>query len=219
MLLLGQITGRIAHDIKNPLNVIKLGLDLLSDRPELKLSDDYVKKRLKILEKNVERISTQVDFVLDYIRERPTKLEKIILKDCVFESLKNIEIPENIKVNWDKSNKAVYWDLFQLEIVCTNLLINSIQSFDGNPGKISFKFAEDEKYIIIEMIDSGPGIPESILPLVFEPLVTTKQTGTGLGLVSCRKIIENHGGVIYIKNNPTTVTIKLPKVPAKKRLT
>jgi len=211
MFLLGQITSRIAHDIKNPLNVIKIGLDLLSERPNLKVSDDYVKQKIQTLEKNVERISTQVDFVLDYIREKPLKREKIVLSDCISESLKNIDIPENVKVSWDKSEKMVYGDLFQLEIVCTNLLINSIQSFEGKSGEISFRFSEDEKYIIIEMRDSGPGIPEPILPYVFEPLVTTKQTGTGLGLVSCKRIIENHGGVIYIKNNPTTVTIKIPK--------
>ena len=66
-------------------------------------------------------------------------------------------------------------------------------------------------------MDSGHGIPEDVLPKIFEPLFTTKQVGTGLGLASCKSIIEKHGGSISVRNNPTTFSIILPKTTTKEK--
>lgn len=65
---------------------------------------------------------------------------------------------------------------------------------------------------VIEFENSGPDIPPDIFPKIFEPLFTTKHGGTGLGLPTCKSVIEQHGGTITAKNNPTTFTIQLPKV-------
>ena len=211
MIMLGQLTSRIAHDIKNPLNVMNISIDMLSKHPELKLSDKSVQEKLKTMSINISRINNQVNMVLDHVREKPIRREKILLNDCLSEGLKHIAVPDNVKINIEKSNLVLYGDLFQLGIACTNILNNSFQSFEGKQGEVSIRFSEDERNVIIEVEDSGPGIPEDILPMIFEPLVTTKQNGTGLGLVSCKTIIENHGGTITVKNNPTTFTIKLPK--------
>jgi signal transduction histidine kinase len=209
--MLGQLTGRIAHDIKNPLNVINMSIEMLSSHPELKLSDKSVQDKIETLSKNISRINNQVNIVLDHIREKPIKHEKILLRNCISESLKQIVVPENVKINIEKSSLVTYGDLFQIGIACANILNNSIQSFEGKSGEISIGFSEDQNYVLIKISDSGPGISEEVLPIVFEPLVTTKQEGTGLGLVSCRNIVENHGGQIKVNNNPTTFTIRLPK--------
>ncbi|MBI5146567.1 MAG: GHKL domain-containing protein [Thaumarchaeota archaeon] len=65
-------------------------------------------------------------------------------------------------------------------------------------------------HVIIEIIDTGSGIKQENLDKIFEPLFTTKQTGTGLGLVTCKNIIQQHHGTTSVKNNPTTFTISLP---------
>ncbi len=78
-------------------------------------------------------------------------------------------------------------------------------------GKIEILINEKDNMIILEFIDSGEGISDENLDKVFEPLFTTKQKGTGLGLASCKNIIEQHQGEISVKNNPTTFIIKLPK--------
>jgi len=211
MIMLGQLTGRIAHDIKNPLNVLNLAIDMLSNHPELKLSDKQVQEKLGMMQKNMTRINDQVNIVLDHIREKPIKHEKILLNDCISESLKQIIVPKNVKINIENSNLSAYGDLFQVGIACSNILNNAIQSFEEMPGEISIRFSEEEDFVIISISNSGPGIPNDILHRIFEPLVTTKQEGTGLGLVSCKTIIENHKGIVYAKNDPTTFTIKLPK--------
>ena len=68
----------------------------------------------------------------------------------------------------------------------------------------------DKEFVTIKIQDSGPGIPEENIGKIFEPMFTTKKTGTGLGLVICKSIIEQHGGSIEVSNKPTTFTIKLP---------
>ena len=70
--------------------------------------------------------------------------------------------------------------------------------------------SSDSKNITIKVQDSGPGIPDKDLEKIFEPMYTTKTTGTGLGLVICKSIIEQHGGTISVSNKPTTFTITLP---------
>ena len=78
-------------------------------------------------------------------------------------------------------------------------------------GIIRVKQIEEKNQTIIKIIDDGPGIPKKDLSKIFTPLFTTKQRGTGLGLFSCKVIVEQHGGTIEASNDPTTFTIKLPK--------
>jgi len=100
----------------------------------------------------------------------------------------------------------------------SNLVKNASQAIEGN-GKISIRIIDKKDNVFIEIEDSGSGIPESVLPKIFEPLFTTKQSGTGLGLASCNSIVERHGGALTVRNNPTVFTIRLPKNPARTILT
>jgi signal transduction histidine kinase len=78
-------------------------------------------------------------------------------------------------------------------------------------GTITITAQNEKDYVTIEFEDSGPGISKENLPRVFEPLFTTKTTGTGLGLASCKNIIERHRGTITVQNRPTRFTIRLPR--------
>jgi signal transduction histidine kinase len=97
-----------------------------------------------------------------------------------------------------------------MEIVFGNILLNSIQAIGDNAGQIYIRYAKKADSAIIEIVDSGAGIPQEHISKIFDPLFTTKQKGTGLGLTSCKNIIEQHGGTISAKNAPTTFTIVLP---------
>ena len=208
---IGELASRVSHDIRNPLSNIRMAIKLIENEPDSKISHDLVKDKLEIINKNINRIEHQINDVLDYVKNKRINREQIPLNLCFDESIKLLHIPENIQITADETNLKIYADPVQIHVVCNNILINAIQAIGKQNGKIRIKFSEESEHIVINVENSGPPIPEDILPHIFEALVTTKEVGTGLGLVSCKKIIENHGGIISVKNNPTTFTIKLPK--------
>ncbi|MDX1440960.1 MAG: HAMP domain-containing sensor histidine kinase [Nitrosopumilaceae archaeon] len=209
---IGEIASRISHDIRNPLSNILMSIELIkSSPPDTKLDDRVIAEKIDMISKNIERISHQVNDVLGFVKNRTLKKVKFSLNKCIQETLEARAIPKNINIKIPENDLKVNADPFQMQIVFNNLIINAIQAIGKNKGKIIFRFSEDKSYTKIEVENDGPKIPEEILPHVFDSLVTTKQVGTGLGLVSCKTIIENHGGNISAKNNPTKFVITLPK--------
>jgi two-component system sensor histidine kinase HydH len=101
-----------------------------------------------------------------------------------------------------------------LEVVFSNLLKNASQAVNDS-GEITIRIIDKNDDVFVEIEDSGPGILETNMEQIFEPLFTTKQTGTGLGLASCKSIIEKHGGTLSVRNKPTVFTVQIPKVPKK----
>ena len=89
------------------------------------------------------------------------------------------------------------------------MIKNAIQAIDTNHGEIVIKIKNELDNDVIEISDSGPGISPNVLPQIFEPLFTTKRSGTGLGLPTCKNLIEQHGWTIRVKL-PSTFVIKIP---------
>ena len=212
---IGELSGRLAHDLRNPLSVMKMSIDLIKQHPaDAKLSDTIISKRIDMIEKSIDRISHQVDDVLDYVRHSPLKLELISLRRLLLSSIDKIKIPLNVTLKIIGNDQKISCDPLKMDAVFINLIINSVQAMpDGGNIKIEIESHHDN--VLIHFIDSGPGIPEDHLNKIFEPLFTTKQKGTGLGLSSCRNIVEQHGGRLSVQNNPTTFTIQLPKLDVK----
>lgn len=209
---IGEFASRIAHDIRNPLSNIQMSIELMKNSPpDTKLNDQQINEKLELVSKNIERISHQVNDVLGYVKNQTASKKIIKISKCIQESIETITIPPNITVKIPKSEMTIWADPFQMQIVFNNIIINAIQSLEKNPGKIIFRFSETESKTRIEIENSGPEIPKGMLPHIFDSLVTTKQIGTGLGLVSCKTIVENHQGIISAKNNPTTFIIEIPK--------
>lgn len=207
---IGELASRFSHDIRNPLSNIQMAIEILQKNKDVTVIKP-VKEKFEIITKNLDRISHQVDDVLNFVRITPLEREMIDPLSCLSESIVSIKIPKNIKMNVPNECNLVYADSYNLQIVCKNLILNAIQAIESNDGNITIRFKNESKYNIIEIENSGPVIPESQLSKIFEPLITSKQEGTGLGLASCKNIVEQHGGTITARNNPTTFTIKLPK--------
>jgi signal transduction histidine kinase len=214
MTAIGELSARLAHDIKNPLAMIKNTVKLLRTQ-QGKQIDEYVLKRFDMVDNSIFRISHQIDGVLDYLKCTPLKTAPSSLIDILKSSLQPLSIPANVKINFPSTDLALRCDAIKMEIVFGNILLNSIQAIADAPGQIYVRFAKKPDSVIIEVADSGPGIRQEHLAQIFDPLFTTKQKGTGLGLTSCKNIVEQHGGTISVKNNPTTFTITLP-APATK---
>lgn len=107
------------------------------------------------------------------------------------------------------------WILEELdkEAAFRNILSNSIDAIGENKGNITIRARNEKDNLILEFEDSGTGISKEDIDKIFEPLFTTKQQGTGLGLASVKSIIEAHGGIISVKSPPTVFTITLPQNP------
>ena len=209
---IGELSSRLAHDLRNPLSVMKMSVDMLHHvSSDKKISDPEVVKRIDLIDKSINRISHQVDDVLGYVRNSPLSLANRLVSELVETSIEKINIPNNIEIKISESDVKINCDPVKIDAVFINLIVNSIQSLSKG-GIIEIKIGKKGSDAIIQFIDSGEGIPDKIIKNIFEPLFTTKQKGTGLGLASCKNIIEQHGGIISVKNNPTTFTIQMPKL-------
>jgi signal transduction histidine kinase len=204
---IGELAASMAHDMKNPLGTIRTGMDILKRNTESKPEIDSVIQRM---DRAVSRMSHQVEDVLNYVRKNELLIKPASLKSIITSAIQSLEIPQTIQIDVDKNDIVIDCDEKKIEVVLTNLVLNSIQAIDQNPGKINIGIKQINDNAVVEIKDSGPGIPRKIVHDIFKPLVTTKQKGTGLGLASCKNIIEQHGGSISFKNNPTIFIITLP---------
>jgi signal transduction histidine kinase len=101
-------------------------------------------------------------------------------------------------------------DESKMNVVLINLIYNAIQAVEDT-GEIDVSISKTNTEIIIKVTDSGPGITIKPIAKIFDPLITSKQKGTGLGLASVKNIITQHNGTISVSNNPTTFIIKIPQ--------
>jgi signal transduction histidine kinase len=191
-----------------------MSVDLIKQHPaDAKISDSIITKRLELIEKSIDRISHQVDDVLGYVRNSPLKPTSVSLRTLIQGSIDKINVPPDVIITLSDSDIIVDCDSVKLDAVFINLIVNAIQAMSQG-GTLEINIKSDGDYAVISFIDSGLGIPEEFINKIFEPLFTTKQKGTGLGLASCKNIIEQHHGSISVKNNPTTFTIRFPKTYA-----
>jgi len=207
---IGELAARLSHDLRNPLSVIKSSVEItmLRNNDKFSTQDKEVMQRIN---KAIVRMTNQIDDVLNYVKQTPIEKNKVTLSTCIKNVIGWISIPTKIEIIVKENDASIFADEGKLEIVFSNMIRNAIEAIGDNSGSIEIKIQDIGEQIIIEIIDSGEGIKEDNMNMIFEPLYTTKQIGTGLGLVSCKNIIEQHDGKITVKNNPTTFTITLPK--------
>ena len=206
--IIGELASRMAHDLRNPLSTIKNVIEVMENKQKIRLEEKIV--YYGKLHRAIERISHQVDDVLEYGRSTSLNLQTWQIAKLIGQAIADGNFSSDIKIIVESSEMKMNVDTVKIEAVFTNLLVNAAQAM-GNSGVINVRILDNGANAIIAFEDSGPGIPEDVLPKIFDPLFTTKQTGTGLGLSICRKIVEQHGGSIVAKNNPTTFIIRMPK--------
>ena len=117
---------------------------------------------------------------------------------------------DSVQINLPKNELQMYGNFYKLVVVLSNLVENSIEAMKNN-GVINIFARDGSDHIMIDIKDSGPGIPSEYMNKAFSSLFTSKSNGNGLGLKVVKTIIEMHGGTISVRNNPTTFSIKLPK--------
>ena len=213
---LGQLSARVAHEVNNPLGIIKNYLELLLQSSG---NADQTVNYVTILKEEVNRIAGIVRQLLDFYHPHSIEKGEVQLTRVLDDIIKLVAIQlksKKIKIlkEYADSVPDVWASTEQLKQVFLNLIMNSRDFMpDGGELIISANMVDD--WIYIDFADSGIGIEQDSLSKVFEPFYTTKKDGegTGLGLSVCYGIIQNHGGIITVKNRQedgAVFTIKLP---------
>jgi PAS domain S-box-containing protein len=201
---IGQLSSRIAHDLRNPLAALRMELELI------KLGKIDHKNSIQRMERSINKISFLIEDVLDFVRNKPLNIQECSIRKIIDSVLSHVDIPDIVDINIQQEDLILSCDPRYFDLLFSNLIKNSAEAINGL-GHIDIKWTHEGEWVKIEISDSGNGIPSESQDRVFEPLFTTKTTGTGLGLVNVKSIVEQHGGSISFSNDPTTFTIKIPK--------
>ncbi len=211
---LGQLAAEVAHEVKNPLGIIKNSAQTLESNP---LSEMRRKEIVSFIIEEAERINKVVDNFLQFARHPKMKKEKTNIIDVLNRTIRLISdtlTKNNIEVIKDYTERIplVRVDPSQLQQLFLNLILNAIEAMPkGGELKISAQLEREE--ILIAFSDTGRGIPSKLQKKIFEPFYTTREHGTGLGLAIAQKIVESYGGRITLESEVgkgSTFKILLP---------
>ena len=202
----GEVARRLAHEIKNPLTPIQLS----AERLQHKLADKLGSSDATILQRSTQTIVQQVEAMKEMVDDfseyaKPSKKQTvdIDLPRLIKEVLALYAVKSGVKFNADYGSGllVINGDPVSIRQVLHNLIKNALEAI-GALGVIELSLRRVIKnntdFIEIALYDDGPGIKDEQIEKIFEPYVTTKAKGTGLGLAIVKKIIEEHGGAIWI---------------------
>jgi signal transduction histidine kinase len=209
---LGQLAAGLAHEIRNPLTLIKSTTQFLVDQKsivakDIDMADDIIEE--------IERINHKIENLLTLGKIAPQQFSSVDLNEVLENSVNFISArakAARIDVKLNLLPTPIHGSEYLLRQLVTNLLINSIEAID-NDGSITIDSFIDLDSCGFELHDDGPGIPDETVENIFDPFYTTKESGTGLGLSICYNIAHSHGGSLEMLDSNrcgTTFKVKLP---------
>lgn len=220
---LGQMAAAIAHEVNNPLAAVLVGAQLLIKKiNDGNISTEIALDYLSRMESELTRTTQLIGGLLDFARQSPQTFSAVKINDVVDRALELVAHQaelQKIQVVKDlgTSLPTIGADFDQLQQVCTNLILNSIQAMpDG--GRLTLRTSADDDQLIIQVQDTGCGIPREHIKKLFTPFFTTKskEKGTGLGLAVVYGIVQRHQGKIEVESEEgkgATFTVYLPLHP------
>ena len=214
---IGQLAAGVAHELRNPLGVIKNTAYYLRERmlkSSLITEDQNISEFLNIMENEINLSDKIMRDLLNFSRIVKPVIEPSDVNKIIKDVLSATRTPENIKVEMDlnPSLKKAMIDSYQIRQAFNNLILNAYQAMDGG-GRLKITSQEKRSFVEIEFMDTGYGIKEGDQKKIFDPLFTTKAKGFGLGLAVTQGIIEGHEGQIELKSEVgkgSTFVVRLP---------
>jgi signal transduction histidine kinase len=217
--VVGRMSANVAHEIKNPLGTIVLNAELLQEELDRISGTDptEAKSLLEVIKSELDRLIEVAEEYLQFARLPHVKLEKGQVNEVISDLLsflkedaagRNVVLVEEL----EKSLPQVQLDSKQFRQALLNILKNSIEAMPQG-GRLAVATAAKDGWVEIRIADSGRGIPEEDLDLVFTPFFSTKHGGTGLGLPITAHIVEEHHGALNVDSlvdAGTTFSIRLP---------
>jgi PAS domain S-box-containing protein len=217
--LLGEVTAIFAHEVRNPINNISTGLQLMaSNLPE----EDPNQEVIARLKDDCTRLTDLMQSVLTFSRPPENKYKKVDL-EVLLPSLLERWRPRlaRLKVNHEfksfSDNSMIIGDSRSLEQVFSNLIGNAVEAMKSTGGSLSIHVRPSHpeggrEHIEVNVIDEGTGIPADLVDRIFEPFITTNRNGTGLGLSIAKRIVTAHKGTISVSSVPggTVFQVRFP---------
>jgi PAS domain S-box-containing protein len=210
---LGRVAGSVAHELRNPLGVIRNASFFLQSTVADQL-EGKPRRHLQSIDESVQRANQAITMILDFTQGRTAEPDVHDLQPILKQSVDEANLPPTVEVliAVPPSLPQVFVDAAQVEVVFRNLVTNAAQAMpDG--GKVETRARAGQDEIVVDVTDNGVGIKPEHMASLFRPLFTTKDIGVGLGLAICKGFIEANRGTISVASEVgkgTTFTITLP---------
>jgi signal transduction histidine kinase len=209
----GQATTQVAHEIRNPLGSIRLGVSMLRDS----VNDPEALNTIELVERGIKHLNKLVVDVTQYSRQKELERSTVDLHDSLERSIdlisdKILEKKATVEKHFAGNSIVGQWDPYQLRQVFVNVIANAVDASQENSAVlISTELLAPEtngdgqparRYARVTIIDHGKGMDKATRDRIFEPFFSTKKRGTGLGLAIVKQIVELHGGRITVASEP-----------------
>jgi signal transduction histidine kinase len=221
--VIGRLTASVAHEIRNPLNVLNLSIDHVSSKFAPNDVNDRMQfsRILSSMKDEIARLKHLVSDLLNYGRPAQLAVRTLDLRQLVEETIALIRPQaeaQNVTLTVEEGDSPadVRGDRERLKSCLSNLTINALQAMPSG-GHLVARVRRQDGFVEVTVRDNGVGISEEALTKIFEPYFSTKQSGFGLGLAVTKKIVEEHQGWIEVSsevNHGTTFKLKIPAAEA-----
>ena len=217
---LGRMAATVSHELRNPLGALRASIYTVKERTLNKGLG--VERALERMERSIDRCVGIIGDLLDFARVKDLLRETTNVDAWLGEILAEQELPHGILLRPQLACGArLNFDRKRLERAVANLIANAVQALNDpqwqRPADIAAEIVvrtgNAGRLVEISVSDSGPGIPEDVLPRIFDPLFTTRNFGVGLGLPLVRQILQQHRGSVAVERNPAggaTFVLRLP---------
>lgn len=220
---IGQLTATVSHELRNPLGTIKSSFYSL--RGTLEQRDGKSPRIMDRIDRNIERCVHIIEELLSYARVGELRVQSITFDQWCADVVAELEIPNSVELRIScEADIELSLDADRMRQVLVNLVQNAWQAVfehwgDNEGGCVELKVQRSGGRLLIQVADNGPGVPDSQKSAVFDPLVSTKVYGIGLGLPLVRQIIELHGGTITVEDHEAGGAVFVIDMPIRQAAT
>jgi signal transduction histidine kinase len=209
---IGKVSGGIAHELRNPLNVIKTSVYYLLNAKNP--TPEKTAEHLKRVEQQVGLADRVITTLVNFARLPVPDLQPMSISDCIEQAMQTSQMPSNIETELriPENLPPVIADADQIRIVFSNLIRNARDAMPGD-GRLTIVGRATGSHVEVDIIDTGHGISPEHMVQIQEPLFSTKSRGLGLGLAIARSILDKNKGSLRVASEPdrgSTFTVQLP---------
>jgi two-component system sensor histidine kinase HydH len=216
---LGDVAAAFAHEVRNPLNAVSMGLQRLRAEFAPAPADEYA-RFVDLMQGEVTRLNAIVEEFLTLSRPLPLTTAPVALDTLLGELAALVQAQAraaavDVRVVTPWPMPCIVADRDHLKQVLLNLVLNAVQAA-GRRGRVTVEAQPARDGVSIVVADTGAGIAPDVLPRIFDPYFTTKSGGLGLGLTIARRIVQTHGGTLEVESTPgagARFTVRLPGAP------